>query len=191
MGKLGHVGDDFVGEAVGKSGEVGIAAAVFEGKDRNPEAFVFADCGGSSAGTGSSQWARGSCQGGRTVAGRGGDSTDSREIAKFVTDVARGLHAVARIFLEAAADEAGEIGRKIGAQLGDGRLIVAEDGGGEFGGGVTGERAAAGAHFVEENAEGKDVGAMVERAAGNLFGRHVGGRAHDDTDLGLSGSESG
>src|ERR1700748_787105 len=98
MGKLGHVGDDFVGEAVGKSGEVGIAAAVFEGKDRNPEAFVFTDCGVSSAGTGSSQWARGSCQGGRTVAGRGGVSADSREIAKFVTDVGRGLHPVGRSF---------------------------------------------------------------------------------------------
>src|ERR1700722_8039710 len=32
---------------------------------------------------------------------------------------------------------------------------------------------------------------MVEWAAGNLVGGHVGGRAHDDADLGLSGGEGG
>ena len=104
-------------------------------------------------------------------------------VAKFVADVAGGLNAVAWIFFEAAADDAREIGGEIGARVGDGWRIVAQDCGGEFGGGVAGEGAAAGTHFVEENAEGEDVGAMVERAAGDLFGGHVGGRAHDDADL--------
>ncbi len=56
---------------------------------------------------------------------------------------------------------------------------------------MAGEGAAAGAHFVEENAEGKNVGAMVERAAGDLFRRHVGGCAQDDADLRLCGSHGG
>ena len=109
----------------------------------------------------------------------------ARQIAKFVADVARGLHAMARIFFEAAADDAREVGGEIGARVGDGGRIVAQDRGDQFGGGVAGEGAAAGGHFVEDDAEGEDVGAMVERAAGDLFGRHVGGCAHDDADLSL------
>ena len=56
---------------------------------------------------------------------------------------------------------------------------------------MAGEGAAAGTHFVEEDAEGEDVGAMVERAAGDLFGGHVGGGAHDDADLSLCGGDGG
>ncbi len=46
------------------------------------------------------------------------------------------------------------------------------------------EEAPAGEHLVEHDAERPDVGAAVDRSAGRLLGRHVGGGAEDDAELG-------
>jgi hypothetical protein len=113
------------------------------------------------------------------------------EIAELVADIACGLDAVARIFFEAATDDAQQIAGKIGSRVGDRGRIVAQNCRGQFGRRFSGEGAAAGAHLVQDNTEGKNVGAMVESAPRDLFGRHVGGRAHDDADLSVSRGEGG
>ena len=48
---------------------------------------------------------------------------------------------------------------------------------------VARERAAAGEHLVEHDAEGPDVGALVDGLAARLLGRHVGRRAEDHAHL--------
>ncbi len=128
VGELRHAGDDVVGEAVGESGEVGTAAAEFEGKDGDPEAFVFANGGVRGAGARRGGGACRSRGDGRLCLARGrACAGGARHVAKFIGDVAGGLQAVARIFFEAAADDAREIAGKVGARVGDGGRIVAQD----------------------------------------------------------------
>ena len=57
-----------------------------------------------------------------------------------------------------------------------------DDGGDDVGDGLAGERAAAGEHFIEDDAERPDVRALVDRSALGLFGRHVGGRSEDHAE---------
>ena len=38
-------------------------------------------------------------------------------------------------------------------------------------------------HFVENHAEGPDVGTLIDRLTAGLLGRHVGGGAEDDAGL--------
>src|SRR4029077_8679533 len=64
--------------------------------------------------------------------------------------------------------------------------------GGKLSGRSSHEWTAARRHFVENDAQRENVGAMVESAARELFRGHVGGRTHEDAYLRLSrGSESG
>ena len=52
------------------------------------------------------------------------------------------------------------------------------------------ERALAGEHLVEDDAEGPDVGALVDRLAPRLFRRHVRGSAEDHPHLRRTGRSS-
>ena len=64
----------------------------------------------------------------------------SRQIAKFVADVARCLQAVTRIFLQTAAHDAGQIAGQIGTHVGDGRRRIAQNRGDQLGRRISFER---------------------------------------------------
>jgi hypothetical protein len=53
--------------------------------------------------------------------------------------------------------------------------------------GLSVERGAAGEHFVEDDAEGEEVGAVVDDLVEDLLGGDVEGRAEDDAALGQAG----
>ena len=57
----------------------------------------------------------------------------SRQIATFIGDVTRGLDALTRILLQAAPNQAREVGRQIAAQFGDERRRVTQDRRRQFG----------------------------------------------------------
>jgi hypothetical protein len=59
------------------------------------------------------------------------------------------------------------------------------------GDGLAIEEPFAGAEFVEDAAEGPDVGTAVDGFAGGLFGGHVAGGAENETGFGGAEGESG
>jgi hypothetical protein len=87
--------------------------------------------------------------------------------------VARTRKAVSRILLETAAYDGGDPLRQVGADPADGRRRVAQDRGRELGRGTSFERPSAARHLVEDDPEREEVRPRVERAARDLFGRHV------------------
>ena len=78
-------------------------------------------------------------------------------------------------------------------QLGDRGGRVAEDGGHHRGGAVAPEGSLSGGHLVEDDAQGEEVRALVDRLALHLLGGHVGDRAERPALLGqrLGGQRSG
>ena len=93
-----------------------------------------------------------------------------RQIAKFVADVARCLHAVARIFFQTAPDDARQIGGQIGANVGDRRRSIPQNRGDQLGRRIPLERTPPRRHLVEHDAQRENVGAVVERAARSCSG---------------------
>ena len=104
--------------------------------------------------------------------------------AEIVVQLERRLEAVARLLLEAAADDAIELAGKLRAQLGERGRRVAQNGRADIGGRVAGEGAAAARQLVDHDPEGEEIGARVGRLAADLLGRHVRHRAHDLADRG-------
>src|SRR5262249_19067403 len=96
--------------------------------------------------------------------------------------VARRLKALVGIFLEAMANQPayarfaqiGRLGGEDCAEHIDGRRSM--------------ERAAARQHLVENRAEGKNIGPVVEWLSTNLLRRHVTHRAHDTARLRFQGN---
>ena len=71
-----------------------------------------------------------------------------------------------------------------GGQL---RHVLLQDRRDRVAGGVPLERLLAGQKLIEDRAEGKNVGAVIDRQTPNLLGGHVAHRAHDRTGPGHAG----
>ncbi len=171
VGELREAGMDVFREAFGERRELGIGARVREGKDGDPE---------------------GRRPRGDRVVPRGRhcfralpDRRRTRrdglraQLPELVVDVAGGLVPVARLLLEASADDLRQLRREIRAELRQGGGPVAQDRGDHVDGGRAVERASAGQHLVHHDAEREDVGSRVDPRAPRLLGRHVGDRAED------------
>ena len=116
--------------------------------------------------------------GDRRRKGRGGRP---RQIAARAAHLARGLHAMLRILLETSCNEGRKGRRQIVAEMADGRWRIPQDGRRQLDGRGAFERPAAARHLVEHHAEREDIGAVIDRAPGDLLRRHVGNRAHHHT----------
>src|SRR5262249_3819851 len=101
--------------------------------------------------------------------------------------VASGLVAQTGIVFERLGDGAIEVGGERSMEARGGNGFALEDRGKNYAGGVAGESLAAGGHFVEDEAERKEISAGVERLAANLFGRHVGDGAESHAGAGEIG----
>src|ERR1700730_3852779 len=88
------------------------------------------------------------------------------------------------VFLDGFVDDFFELWWDFGIEAGDrcGRTI--ENAIGDYAGGVAGKGGATGGHFVEDEAEGEEVGARVEFFATDLLGRHERDRANGGTGSG-------
>lgn len=99
------------------------------------------------------------------------------------------LVAETAIFFEALVDDVLELMGKIRIDLSDGDGVVFEDAAENDTRALAGEWEMAGGHFVENDAERKEVGARVELLGANLFGGHIGDSAESAAGTGeLGGS---
>ena len=126
----------------------------------------------------------GARRGTRQRSAEGSGARDGRQCLEVEREVACRLEAEVAFFLEAAPHEPLECGLDGGQFLGELGRVFFEDGAQRLDGGVAFERALAGEDLVEDDAEGEDVGAGVERFAAYLFGRHVADGAEDQAGLG-------
>ena len=175
IGESRQAGDDVLGEPFGQRCEFGVSAAVLEWKHSNPESFL---------GANRSRLFRCHCTRRRCRSQL--LRRMLRQIAKLVADVACRLHSVTRVLFQAAPDDAGQIARQIGTNVGDGRCRIPQNRGDQLGGRISIEGPLSRRHLMEHDAQRKNVGAMVEGAARSLFRRHVGWRPHHHTHLRLA-----
>jgi hypothetical protein len=106
------------------------------------------------------------------------------QVLEVAPEVARRLVAVLGSLLERALDHPRERLRDVVAQLAGRARRVLQDRGQDGQVGVAAERPLPGGHLVEDDAEGEDVGAVVDGQALGLLRRHVGDRPHDAPVLG-------
>ena len=99
------------------------------------------------------------------------------EFFKIVTELGGSLIARAAAFLHGGFDDLAELGRNVRVQARRGGWSAIQNGIKDDGGGVAGEGLAARGHFVENDAEGKEISAQIEFFAASLFGGHVGNGA--------------
>ena len=90
--------------------------------------------------------------------------------------------ALAHVFLEHAAHDAGDVGRHERIERRHVGRLDREDRAQHGGVGVARERPLAAEQLVRHHARREDVGALVDRLARRLLGRHVGRRAQDRAD---------
>jgi hypothetical protein len=124
VGKPRKSCDDFLQQSFGESLQIGAATCVAKRQHGDPEAFLGAGrariCSDSGV---RRRWRK-----------RRGARSGSRQVAELVAYVARRLHAVPRIFLKAAANDACEVGRQFGARIGDRRRSIAQNRRNQFSG---------------------------------------------------------
>ena len=97
-------------------------------------------------------------------------SADSGKNFQVKRQIARGLESLFAILLQAMADDEVDHRRNTDCAHAQLRRIFFEDGVHRLHGRVGLERAPAGEHLVEDRAEGKDIGAMIDLLAADLFG---------------------
>ena len=173
-----QAGHDLFGQPLGQRRDVGVGAAVLERQHGDPEAFVRTRARRARSTRTGSTCGRWSSTRRRHL---------SREVAAFIGDITRGLDALTRILLQAASNQAREVGRQIAAQVGDERRRVAQDRRRQFGRRRTREGTFTARHLVEKDAEREDVAAVIHGAARDLLRRHVGRRTHHDAMFGVPG----
>src|SRR6185295_1171375 len=156
--------DNFFGNAVGEEFIFGVRGHVGEGQDGDGSGSLVASN-------------TGQCPAG--VAGEIATQAFQR-FAKF----AGSEIALSNYFGETAIDNSLQTVGKVGAKLGNGFGSVAENRRAEVDRGLASEGTLSGSHFVKDGAEGKDVAAMIQSRALELFGRHIGYGAHDHVGLG-------
>jgi hypothetical protein len=168
-GDFGKFGDDIFGHAIAKIFIFFGSTKIFE--IEHGDGFLFGNWRG--------DWRRRSggerrfnSSGGRVGARRGVEVT--LQTFEIGAEFGSGLAAIIAIFLEGFANNAVQIWGKFGIPFGDGFGSGVEDLIEDDGGGVSLEWKRTGRHFIENYAEGKEIGAGVESFAASLFGRHVG-----------------
>ena len=109
--------------------------------------------------------------------GRGWSAGDSAECIAHFAD---GWIAIRCALFHAACGDSRQFVGQFHAALDERPRRVAQNRGGEVDGGVSAKGALAARHLVQHDAEGEDVGAMIEWAALQLLGRHVRHRAQHD-----------
>ena len=130
-----------------------------------------------------------------TAAGRGGDRVRARllpgqQLVDRDPRVADIVQTVLGVALEAASEQAPQLpwdrrGQRLPVDL------LPQNRSEHVAHGVAGEERTAGEHLVEQDAEGPDVGALVDRLAARLLRRHVGGGAEDEPGRGPGVGEGG
>ena len=109
------------------------------------------------------------------------------ELLADLLEVARELggrrEALVGVLREAALDRPAQGLRNAGVEAFERKRLVLDDRRERLDGRRAVEEAAPRQHLVEDEARGELVGAEIQRAAGRLLGRHVVGRADDETGL--------
>ena len=88
------------------------------------------------------------------------------------------------VLLEQLVDDRREGRRQPGIQVEHRQRRAIEDGVGQHARGVAAERAAACGNFVQDDAERKQIRALIERFPSHLLGRHIGRRADRGSRVG-------
>ena len=99
--------------------------------------------------------------------------------------IVRGLKALVRGLLQATCHDTRQRRRHGAIGRGDLRRIGVQHGGHRLDGRVAAEGPSAREHLVQHHPKRKQIGALIDRASGHLFGRHVRGCADHDAHRGL------
>ena len=119
---------------------------------------------------------------------RAGIALESREIGAHFGG---GLIAEVAIFFEGFVEDVLKLGREIGIEANGGNGSAFKNGIENERGGLAAERKLAGGHFIEDAAEGEEIGAGIQFPALHLFGGHIGNGAERGAGTGEQRIERG
>ncbi len=84
-----------------------------------------------------------------------------------------GLHPVMRVLFQASADQPRDLRGQVTPEFRNRLFMLPHDRSHQGGPGIAAERPSTRRHLVHHDAEGEDVGALIQRLRFDLFGRHV------------------